>query len=724
MFSVCFSFLSLPKPHSASPLGSLVRAIFLTVFALATLSLLAARPAQAQNTTGSWVVSPCDADGNSLSYNNMPLDDKGFYVMRGTEEWTVTHTYPSIIDYILSTPSEYNGWNRTILGAAYPTYLNTGVYPSTGSVYEGLGSRARVGPDEADAGNASGGYNWWYSVYLPGSSTPDTGTLNGSVTAAMFGHLVYYFKVDWQSYSSDPTPPLPDHISLLLRTNVEAEASVHGSAGTASIGEAGQAVPSPNAGLWAISTATDGLPFGETATSGAGLDSNGNFVATVGPAKVEGYHLVRATVNPSTHIATVYLDGTLKWQANNPILYGTLDTSDPYRPFGIVTNGPTSARASGYIAGGVKQDNREVAISSDIETSYFKSNDGYSGSPVQAQHYRNPDGSIAVDSIVFPVNDPQTGQHFIAGHTYYSNASGFTFPKFVWSITGDGTPDSMTTGNLGRTPDHPNGFTDLPATLDFGTTWDLTKTKTSQFQVTVTDSDGVIAVNTYNVTWHAPAENFKVTTLKRDVPKLVGGLQSIVVNATIPANLSIPGQEGQIDWGDVQHKSGLAVAVTGSAAGGLLLIPEVAAGPAGWTIIVGQAIAAGLAYKMGLADLTHPGTVPIEGNADYNEYLSDLNHQVAINQQPDGQKDMVRFKPEALAEQALAASQAPDHWGSDSYFMGCTAQWQGGWYTDISDSLGDGYDVNGYTYSVPAHAEIPTHLFKYFVWTCSTPLPQ
>jgi len=57
--------------------------------------------------------------------------------------------------------------------------------------------------------------------------------------------------------------------------------------------------------------------------------------------------------------------------------------------------------------------------------------------------------------------------------------------------------------------------------------------------------------------------------------------------------------------------------------------------------------------------------------------------------------------------------------------MNCTAMWQGGWYTDIKDLDGDGYDVHGYTGHVSGHTEVPTHLFKYFLWTCTyNPPPQ
>jgi len=644
------------------------------------------------------VAVPCDANGQSLSYASP--DSNGFYEMNGTEQWIIKQTYfsDSVIDSFKANPDS----SRSYLYVASPLEYLLEPYTSMSIRYGGIGSRSSSGnPLGASAGNNSN-QQWWYSASPYGS-----GPLNGSVTVDVLGQLVSYFKVDWYDGYGGSAPAnetVPDHINLLLNTDIGASAGV-------SFGSSGM-----TSGLSAQATASDGSPFGETAAAGAGLNDAGTSMGLSGTPLVTGYHVVRAGVDPVTHIATVYLDGTAHYTASNTVPYGTLPDGTPNG--GQVTNGPTRAYAASGVSGGVKPDDREVAISSAIETSYFKSPDGYSGSPIPVQHYRNPDGSIAVDSIVFPVNDPQIGQHFIVGHTYYSNASSFTFPKFAWSVTGDGTPDSMTTANLGRTPDHPNGFTDLPATLDFGKTWDLTQTKASQFQVNVTDSDGVIAVNTYNVTWHAPQENFKVITLQRNVPKLVGGLQDIVVNATIPANLSIPGQEGKVDWGEAEHTGGLLVAVTGTGAGALLL-PEVASGPPGWTGIVAQAILAGMSYKMGLAEATHPGTVPIEGNADYNEYLTDLNHQVAINQQPDGQKDMVRFNPPDLAEQALAASQAPDHWGSDSYFMGCTAQWQGGWYTDIADSVGDGYDVNGYVGSVPAHSEIPTHLFKRFVWTCT-----
>jgi len=529
--------------------------------------------------------------------------------------------------------------------------------------------------------------------------------LTGSVHADNTDTLTAYFV-----WTGDPSH-IPAHQDFLLRTSLSATAGVSFGNGGATSG---------------LSATGEGMLEGDTVTATAGDAGNDH------PAPHTKAVLVRAT--PTGNLITLSRSAGVSVDTSNSLPYSTwVDSPAPpnasgpgtYYYIGPPSNGQTSATASANASATANTDSRGVTINCpDVEASYYKwAYDSQHGTD-RYQHIPQASGN-SVDSVVFQQNDPSTGQHFVAGHTYYSNPSGFMSPVFNWKISGDGTADSDTSANLSPSPTNPYGLANLPANLDFGATWDTTQTKTSQFTVDVKDSDGADASDTYTVTWHATAEKFRVLSYQKDVPRLVGSLQSITVNASVPSNLQIPGQEGQIDWGSVQQQAGLPVAVAGAGAGGLLLIPEVAAGPGGWVAIAAQAVAAGASYKLGTASPNHPGTVPIQGNADYNEYCADLNHQVAINSDPSAAGDLVRFKPEALASEAQAAEVDPAHWGSDPYFMNSTAMWQGGWYTDIKDLDGDGYGVNGYTGHVPGHTEVPTHLFKYFRWICTyKPQPQ
>ena len=517
--------------------------------------------------------------------------------------------------------------------------------------------------------------------------TSDCEPVNGSATGAVQGTLWAY----WIWTGSSPAPV--DHLNILLTTRVSASSSFN-------YGNSGQ-----TGGLTATAQASDGSPFNESASVG-------------GVPLVIGHHLLRVPV--SKGVAVVSLNGNVQGSASNSIPYGAFG-SPYYTNYYAATNGPTVASSIASVSGTANIDslNREVGITCPaIEDSYYKGVYDTQHRTDRYQYIHQPSGN-SVESVIFQQHDPATGQHFVAGHTYDSNAVGFMSPVFKWTISGDGTPDGDTSANLSPSPANPYGLANLPANLDFGATWDTTQAKFSQFSVDVKDSDGADATDTYNVMWHAPQENFSVLSYKKDVPKLVDSLQPITVNASVPSNLQIPGAEGEIDWGDVQQQSGLPVAVAGTALGGLLLIPEVAAGPAGWVVLGAQAVAAGASYKLGTSSPDHPGTVPIQGNANYSEYCADVDHQVTINTDPNAAGDLVRFNPPLLASQAKAAELDPAHWSSDPYFMGSTAMWQGGWYTDIKDLSGDGYDVHGYTGHVPGHTEVATHLFKYFVWTCA-----
>ena len=338
-----FSFLSLPPfslPHAAlRPQSSLILyKAFLMI--LCVLSLPVMRPAFAQEPAGQWVASPCDATGNPLSY--ISQDQNGFYMMGGSYDWSYTNSYPAVL--IPAARDHPYGYGVYVAAGMPNALVNTDLFPIHCLTFDGLGDVSENFPNEARAANGLGSIIdalWWYDIYNPDTHTSDIGLLNGSVTAKVTGHLAYYFKIHWESDFSDPTPPLPDHINLLLRTDLEAEASVF------------PGLLAQNNGLSAVSTATDGLPFGETASASAGLDSNGLLVGAAGPAKVEGYHLVRSAVDPATHIAAVFLDGELNWEADNPVLFGNLDTDDPWRS--TVTNGLTAATATGYITAGVKR---------------------------------------------------------------------------------------------------------------------------------------------------------------------------------------------------------------------------------------------------------------------------------------------------------------------------------------------------------------------------------
>lgn len=122
MFSSLFSSLSRPKPSLRSQFSlTFTKAFFL--FTLAILSLLVARPALAQSSSN-WYAVPCDAQGNALSY---PYQDaQQFYVMNGTEHWTLSNSYPHVLlDAAKANPAAYGRY----LQAFSPQYQSTTAVP-------------------------------------------------------------------------------------------------------------------------------------------------------------------------------------------------------------------------------------------------------------------------------------------------------------------------------------------------------------------------------------------------------------------------------------------------------------------------------------------------------------------------------------------------------------------------------------------------------------------
>lgn len=455
--------------------------------------------------------------------------------------------------------------------------------------------------------------------------------------------------------------------------------------------------PSPISMKITSSTSSDGVYGG---TLYYGNSANDGFSDPVNSTGVsQGIHLIPVT--GSTFTISVSLSASY---------------TSPASSSGIST-------ATAVINGlSIAPDTRTVAISSYLGQTTYKG-PPYT-QPVQSDVYQHILGlsDNSADSMVFQVNDPVAGQQFVTSGNFTANASNFTQPKYTWTITGDGNPDpSITVPYLAPGGSNFYGVATLPVSLNFGgPNWDLTKTKTTQISVKVVDTDGAQGADTYSVTWHAPQEDFINIGVTKNVPQLYGALTDIVKNATQPATLTVPGQGGEIDWGDIEQKAGLPVAVAGAGAGGLLLVPEIAAGPYGWAVIVFQGVAAAAGYVLSIQSPTHPGDITVSGTADYNEYLADVKTQVEKNAANDITNP--RFIPATLAETAKDfADNLNDtsQWMNDPFFMGSAVKWQAGWLQDLTSETCDEYDTSGYRGELFKSVWVDTTPFRYFVWTCA-----
>ena len=436
------------------------------------LLLLLMPPAKAQ---GSWNGRPCDAQGNLL--DNWPYNN-GFYVLAGTQTGTLSNTYPpSMILAGLAYPS----WYGDYLGAADPLGIEgLGVSPVSVSFSVSLGRpNDRVGvytPDFAYADNYGSGEEGSYNIDAAHGG-PSSGAVNGSVTGDMSGTLLCYFHMYW----SGPGPQ-PSYATFLVSTSLYAQASVD---------YGGSQLPS---GLSATATASDGL-FNETASASAGDGASVGGVPTV-----NGLHLVQASVDPVTGVAEVYVNGTTHWALSNAV---------PYQ-----TAGRASASGGSLVQAGAIVDNREVTISSSLGQTYHK------GSQSDA------------NGVALPEAD-----------TPFSNGTGLatTVVPYLSSPSVTTTPDGNCSSNIIYTA-HPNGLWATDSTYQWnakigdaygqpldGTFWsDLPPTDLglgyipmdepggnvsagNQEQVTINlkdAHDGAVAAGIYNVTFHAPTENW------------------------------------------------------------------------------------------------------------------------------------------------------------------------------------------------------------------------
>jgi len=433
--------------------------------------LLAPRPAQAQG-GGHWGGFPCDAQGNSLptnTYNN------GFYSLYGPQSGTASNTYPvPMINAALAYPSLYGDY----LGAAEPSsYEGLGISPQAVSVL-GTPNRPndRVGastPGFASAENY--GYNGEGSYSIDAAhGGPSSGPINGTVTADFSGTLLCYFHMYW----SGPGPQ-PASADFLVSTQLYAQAKVLECESADAIG-----------GLSATAKVTVDA-FKETASASvvAGVSSDG--VPTV-----NGFHLVRAAVDPSTGIAEVYVMGTTHWVLSNMVPYATAGRA-------IIAGGS-------LVRAGAIPDSRDVMITSNLST---PSNPTYYTDPIthlKVANVRQPDGSMTDDITAPPLT--------VAGLSPPAGTSA------TYSGVLSGTWGQNSTYQWSCTLTSPTAFSSLPISGTFNSTAFLgnnTQTipsfsgtyynppasdgKSDTVTLKITDGvDGSVAANTYTVRFHHP----------------------------------------------------------------------------------------------------------------------------------------------------------------------------------------------------------------------------
>ena len=330
----------------------------------------------------------CDAKGKPLG----SLSSTVFTPLSGTESVAVSNTYPAgHYTSALASPPPYNSASLLVV-------------PSIGGDPFG-------GPVNAIANN---GIDLSY------------GPINGTVTVDLSGQLVGYVTLVWSApFLPAVYPDKAKSITLLLKTQVSASASIMSTTGAAG---PGLDIVSAKA------TASYGDPYNEMASA----DGSNLFV---GPRSVVGYHLVTVALDSSTGIGKVYLNGKTHWEAVNKRPWGYV-WSPPQAPgaVSVMTNGPITATASGSVRAWIAPDSRTVAITSpEIEPSsqFGPLNTATNTYP---QNVRTPDGSIVTDVAVSPpLTQPGGGTSWTASPGLIGQAGNFVSPVFAWSLTGPGS---------------------------------------------------------------------------------------------------------------------------------------------------------------------------------------------------------------------------------------------------------------------------------------------
>lgn len=730
------------------------------LFALSTL------PAHAQYGYGGyggyetgWQAIPCNPDGSTPVNTSSGYYGYGrFMPLTGTQSGTASNTYPQAMK-----DAAKNGYSY-LLDAFGPSdetqfpYLPAPPATVPAKIFDGYRSQDGIGfatpYSSTGAGNSNplalGEYYQYHSHSVgtypamdgQGNLVRDQnnipvvgGSINGSVSADVTGRLwgfykVYYGYSGYDGFTLVPpdNDPMPDHINLLLQTNVTAYAS------------AGK--PADAAGK-VTSKATASIPFfGETISQTA--DGDNPFLQF--SQSITGRHLVRSAVaplSPFTGIATVYVDGEVHTQASNGVAYDqkrTMDYEGGTQTFD--TQNPAGAGTWSFVTAGVKQDPRDIWISSGIEDSYYKGKTPPDGLPDESDRYahiRAAGGAMTVDTIITHINDLNTGPHYMGYGNFDANTPGFSWPtNYDWSLAGAGKPGLTVTAAMIHSPDNQYGVRSLPVDLDFGKDWGSSATfKTTLITLTATDgygTDHLQASNTYTVNWHLPVEwnpGFigTQTTSNRMYPGLAKNrYQSTEIGPNDQANFNTPLPEDDV--------AGPAVKATtvflGAASPAVALLPEeIMSGP------VGIATASLLAAASAATGFLVPPDAPLESRvADYKEFAADVQHQLTINNTGNG--DIQRFNSdpkqlnEALDEIARLQALYGDpgylgHWEEDKFFFQLKgtlrASVQVGRARSLDSYQGDAYDPHGYVGVTYATLTRDRNEIWVFTWTYA-PLSQ
>ena len=346
--------------------------------------------------SGGWVAS--DAGGNPLTQYGRALNTDGSVnLLPSGNQPTKTNTYPipagaadwwfaaySPNDALTGDPGNYYYNSLNLSSSAANT-----VRDNYGQGPIGFYDPTNHGGDRSDA-------------------TPLPPNLLGSVHADNSDTLTAYFV-----WTGDPAH-VPDHQDFLICTSVSASASVnYGSAGATS-------------GVKAKAVATLGSDAVTALAGDYGSQSPPSLTRNV---------LVRAV--PTGKIITLSRAGSVSVDTTDGLLYATWVPGDHDFYYYGPGNGYTSASAGANAAAKANTDSRgrELYISSDIETSYFKGAVDAQHPVGKWQHIRNADGSMTVDAGVVPNTGVAGGGGYHADVTYTANTLNFlNSGEFFWGL--------------------------------------------------------------------------------------------------------------------------------------------------------------------------------------------------------------------------------------------------------------------------------------------------
>ncbi len=357
----------------------------------------------------------------------------------------------------------------------------------------------------------------------------------------------------------------------------------------------------------------------------------------------------------------------------------------------------------------------------------FRSHYKDSATGQKKDHHYEPDGSIKTDSVV-TWTDPSLGYY---NSPQYGWPAGWdsrdifdagvegreTLTSLNWTFpNSDGSALYLDNNGFPTAPPNPTdlSMSSIQPLFNVDTAFGDAKHtlgKHTQVRVDATFSDGAIASNTFDITWHYPVENWHtVGQAVPETPELFG-----LVNPDKSGTFFYTITSSTVDYTIPIESASLTLSTVGVGCGILV---------GGVPGAIGAGLLGAASYVVD-KQASPPSPEQDQTTADFSKFQTSLQEQVDINAgntadigAPNVNRfdrataDLINSSPD---KQAFYNGNGVDNQGTSHGVF--TAQFEEGRFRFNQSWVGDGYDSHGYTGDYQGNVHYPGQMFQIFIWT-------